>query len=277
MLVALEIEHAVDHVLEHLRPRDGALLVDVADHEHRDPLSLRQLHERHRAVLHLPDAARRRIQLLVIERLDRVDDQDVGLFLLYALKNISQASLGQDEQPRALNLQALGAELELVGRTPHRRHTAPSQTPPDCGRSGASASTCRCPARRPRAPSEPLTAPPPRTRSSSPMPVEKRISSAVSISVMGDASTALAAAALRLPLAVLLSTCSTMEIHAPHALHRARPLRALVARSLPLQKKTVFAFILSLFRTVLQQPGQNGRGQPPLVLLGLQMRGFLVV
>ena len=116
MLVALEIEHAVDHVLEHLRPRDGALLVDVADHEHRDPLSLRQLHERHRAVLHLPDAARRRIQLLVIERLDRVDDQDVGLFLLYALKNISQASLGQDEQPRALNLQALGAELELVGR-----------------------------------------------------------------------------------------------------------------------------------------------------------------
>ena len=67
-------------------------------------------------LLHLPDAARRRIQLLVIERLDRVDDQDVGLFLLYALKNISQASLGQDEQPRALNLQALGAELELVGR-----------------------------------------------------------------------------------------------------------------------------------------------------------------
>ena len=107
------------------------------------------------------------------------------------------------------------------------------------------------------------------------MPVEKRISSAVSISVMGDAFTALAAAALRLPLAVLLSTCSTMEFHAPHALHRPDHFGLSLPHSV--QKKTVFAFILSLFRTVLQQPGQNGRGQPPLVLLGLQVRGFLVV
>lgn len=64
-----------------------------------------------------------------------------------------------------------------------------------------------------------------------------------------------------------------MEFHAPHALHRPDHFGLSLPHSV--QKKTVFAFILSLFRTVLQQPGQNGRGQPPLVLLGLQVRGSL--
>ena len=63
---------------------------------------------------------------------------------------------------------------------------------------------------------EPFTAPPPKTRSSSPIPVEKRISSAVPISVMGTGFTALADAGF-LPDFTGLSACSTMLFHAPQA------------------------------------------------------------
>ena len=70
-------------------------------------------------------------------------------------------------------------------------------------------------------------------------------------------------------------TCVTCVMEGARPVHRPDHFGLSLPHSV--QKKTVFAFILSLFRTVLQQPGQNGRGQPPLVLLGLQMRGFLVV
>ena len=44
--VALELEHAVDQVLEHARARDGALLRDVADEDRGDALLLRDAQER---------------------------------------------------------------------------------------------------------------------------------------------------------------------------------------------------------------------------------------
>ena len=44
MLVALKVQHAVHHMLQHLRPGDSALFIDVADHKHRDILAFRQLH-----------------------------------------------------------------------------------------------------------------------------------------------------------------------------------------------------------------------------------------
>ena len=76
----------------------------------------------------------------------------------------------------------------------------------------------------PTSTSEPLTAPPPRTRSSSPMPVGKRISSSASSSVTGRARRRVPPAAGRetapFPAARAAGGCSTMVFHAPQAGHR---------------------------------------------------------
>ena len=116
VLVALEIEHAVHHVLEHLGTGNGALLVDVADHKHRDALPLGELHERHRAVLDLTDAACGRIQLLVVERLDGVHDQNVRRFLADTFEHIAETGLREHIKVPARDLEPLGAHLELVRR-----------------------------------------------------------------------------------------------------------------------------------------------------------------
>ena len=57
VLVALEIEYAVHHMLQDLRAGDRAFLIDVPDHEYRDALPLGELHQRHRAILHLSHTA----------------------------------------------------------------------------------------------------------------------------------------------------------------------------------------------------------------------------
>ena len=69
---------------------------------------------------------------------------------------------------------------------------------------------------------EPFTAPPPSTRSSSPMPVPKRISSVVSMSVRAAAFTewnARPAPEDRPDLVLGAASCSTMVFHAPQAMH----------------------------------------------------------
>ena len=115
MPVALKVQHAVHHVLQHLRSCDAALLVDVADDEHRHPLPFRHLHQRHGAVLHLPHTAGRGVQLLVIERLDGVHNQNIRLLPLHTLQYVPQPRLRQDEQVLAVHVQPLGAELQLAG------------------------------------------------------------------------------------------------------------------------------------------------------------------
>ena len=51
--LALEIEHRVDHVLEHARAGDGAVLGDVADQQHGDAAALGQLDQLLRGGAHL--------------------------------------------------------------------------------------------------------------------------------------------------------------------------------------------------------------------------------
>ena len=88
--------------------------------------------------------------------------------------------------------------------------------------------------------SDPLTAPPPKTRSSSPIPVRKRISSEVPSSVMRSAFTVVEKTDF-LPLFTGLSVCSTMVFHAPQAGQRPDHLGVSLPHSV--QKKTVFAFM----------------------------------
>ena len=111
MLVALKVQHAVHHVLQHLGTGNGALLVAVTDHKHRDALPLGELHERHRAVLDLTDAARGRIQLLVVERLDGVHDQHIRLLRVHGLQHIPQIRLRKHQKLLAFHMEPLGPQL----------------------------------------------------------------------------------------------------------------------------------------------------------------------
>ena len=74
--VALELEHAVDEVLEDARPRHRAVLRDVADEEDGDAGLLRHPQEPRGRFTHLGDRARRRAKLRGVERLHGVDDAD---------------------------------------------------------------------------------------------------------------------------------------------------------------------------------------------------------
>src|SRR5206468_12437106 len=71
--LALEVEDGVDDVLEDARPRDRALLRDVADEEDRNVLALRELEEPRGALAELRDPAGSGRDLVGVHRLDRVD------------------------------------------------------------------------------------------------------------------------------------------------------------------------------------------------------------
>ncbi len=94
--VALELEHAVDEMLEHTRACDGAVLRHVTDEHGRDAASLRDAQQARGRLAHLGDRARRRAELTGIERLHGVDHADVGRLLLEGRADGLQLRLGED-------------------------------------------------------------------------------------------------------------------------------------------------------------------------------------
>ena len=77
--VAFEAEHRVDHVLEHARPGQAALLGDVTDEDHGDAARLGLGDQPLGARLDLHDRTRRRPDRWVGHRLDAVDHDQLGL------------------------------------------------------------------------------------------------------------------------------------------------------------------------------------------------------
>ena len=76
--VALELQHAVDEVLEDARTGDCAVLRDVADEDGRDAGLLRDAQEPSGRLAYLRDRAGSGAERRRVERLDGVDDADVG-------------------------------------------------------------------------------------------------------------------------------------------------------------------------------------------------------
>ena len=175
MPLALEIEHRIDDVLEHLRAGEAAVLGDVADEKRRHVLSLGGKEQLRGRLAHLPDAAGRRLQLQREHCLDRVDDDERRLEPRDLLEDPLETGLGKQVQRRAPDAEPLAARLDLMLRLLARavEHRADCRAR-NARRPGAAASTCRCPGSPPSSTSEPGTTPPPSTRSSSLMPVEMR-------------------------------------------------------------------------------------------------------
>ena len=73
---ALEREHRVDHVLDHARAGDLAVLGDVADQDHGRAGALGEADQRLRGAAHLRNGAGRRVHHVGPHGLDRVDDDE---------------------------------------------------------------------------------------------------------------------------------------------------------------------------------------------------------
>ena len=72
--LALEVEHGVDHVLEHARAGDLAVLGDVADQHHGDAARLAKADQLVGGGAHLGDRAGRAVERVDPHGLDRIDD-----------------------------------------------------------------------------------------------------------------------------------------------------------------------------------------------------------
>ena len=159
-------------------PGDRAVLRDVADEDHGDPLALRQLHQPERGLADLADAAGRPVEL-VDGRWSGSSRRRRSAGRRRARRSTIRADLARRRGPRiasprrrrAARAARRGAGPGPSTPRPWRTATPPSRPRRDARRRpGGGASTCRPPARRRSGRSEPGTIPPPRTRSSSPMP-----------------------------------------------------------------------------------------------------------
>ncbi len=123
--IAFEVQHRVDHVLEHARTGDRSLLRDVTDDERRDAVVLRDTHEPRRARADLPDRARDARGVGVEHRLDRVDDQDVRRGLRARLPRRAATSVTGSSPMSLAHAEPTRAHLHLRRRllAAHVQHT----------------------------------------------------------------------------------------------------------------------------------------------------------
>ena len=101
MRVALEVQHRVDHVLQHARAGQRALLGDVAHQHHRRAAGLGEAREVRRAFAHLRHRAGRRGELVGIDGLDRIDHRDRRARGVERGQDLLQLDLGQHLHLRA--------------------------------------------------------------------------------------------------------------------------------------------------------------------------------
>ena len=113
--VALELEDAVDQVLEDARPGDGAVLRDVTDEEDGHSLLLGDPQEAAGRFANLRHGAGSRADVRRVERLDRVDHADVRPLALDGRADEVEIRLGQDLDPAGA-AEPVGAELHLGRR-----------------------------------------------------------------------------------------------------------------------------------------------------------------
>ena len=94
--VALELEHAVDEVLEHARPGDRPVLRHVADEEHGNAGLLRDPQDPRRGLAYLRHRPGPRADLGGIQRLYGVDHADLRTLALERRADRGELGLCQD-------------------------------------------------------------------------------------------------------------------------------------------------------------------------------------
>jgi hypothetical protein len=114
--VALEREHRVDHVLDHLGAGDLAFLGDVPDQQQRRARLLGMADQGAGRRADLADRAGGGIEVVRPERLDRIDHHQVGLArLAEGGEDVGEVGLAGEQHGGLRQPQALGAQADLGG------------------------------------------------------------------------------------------------------------------------------------------------------------------
>ena len=195
--VALELEHAVDEVLEHARAGDGAVLRHVPDEDRRDARLLRDPQEPAGRLAHLRDGSGSRAERRRVQRLHRVDrrrrpDARCSSVAHTASSSVSaRMSTASAPPSRAARSDTCAADSSPV--TSSARRPLRAIAPSDVSRSV----DLPTPAHRRRGRREAGTSPPPSTRSSSGTAVVMRCASFAATSPSGTGVARRAAAGSR--------------------------------------------------------------------------------
>src|SRR5262245_20096150 len=114
MPLAFEIEDGIDHMLQCLRPREVAILGDVANENSRNVLTFRSKQELRRRFAHLSDAAGRRLELDGKDRLYRVDDNQGRFEARDFLEDAFDARFREQVERRCTDTQSIATALDLM-------------------------------------------------------------------------------------------------------------------------------------------------------------------
>ena len=114
---ALEREHRIDHVLDHARAGDLAVLGDVADQDDGRARALGEADQRLRRAAHLRHRAGRGLDRVGPHGLDRVDDDEARrLAFRQRGDDVLDRGLGGEFDRRIAQAQPLGAQPHLADR-----------------------------------------------------------------------------------------------------------------------------------------------------------------
>ena len=116
LALALELEHAVDQVLEHARAGERALLGDVADEEDGDAACLGEPRDAVGDLSHLADRPGGAGEVGRVKGLHRVDHADLGPLGVQRREHRAEVGLRQHRDLERCARQPLGAQPDLRGR-----------------------------------------------------------------------------------------------------------------------------------------------------------------
>ncbi len=116
MAFAFEVQHRVDHVLEHFGASQTAILRHVADEHGRDVLILGGEQKLRRGLANLTDAARRRLKFVRPDSLHGIDDDERGRQARDLFEDPLDTGLRQQVQRRIAHTEPVATTLHLMLR-----------------------------------------------------------------------------------------------------------------------------------------------------------------
>ena len=112
---AFEVEHGVDHVLEHARPGDDTFLGHVADEYQDKAAPLGHPDQLLRGCANLTDRAGRAVQGVEVHRLDRIDDnQGRGVLAVERGDDVAHIARCSQQQGARGDAETLRAQANLI-------------------------------------------------------------------------------------------------------------------------------------------------------------------
>ena len=114
MLVTLELKDSVNDMFKNLRPGNASFLIDMADQEDGRATLFRIFQDGSTTLTYLRYTSGRRFDHLRINRLYRVDNQEIRLNVTGLDKYLFKIGFAEDEAIRVLMHDAVGTKFQLA-------------------------------------------------------------------------------------------------------------------------------------------------------------------